>query len=68
MVGTWAQQQNTHAGCSKRTSSKAAGDSKLEAYPQRGYGEDFDESRTKLAIYFSTLLGALEAGLQKRGS
>ena len=32
----------------KRPSSKAAGESKPEAYPQ-GYVEDFDESRTKLA-------------------
>ena len=36
------------AGCSKSPSSKAAGESKLEAYPL-GYVEDFDESRTKLA-------------------
>ncbi len=63
----WRQQQNTPAGCSKRPSSKAAGDSKPEAYPQ-GYVEDFDEPRTKLAGFFSTLLSALEAGLQKRGS
>jgi hypothetical protein len=32
------------------------------------YVEDFDEPRTKLADFFSTLLGALEAGLQKGGS
>jgi hypothetical protein len=43
------------AGCSKRPSSKAAGDSKPEAYPQ-GYVEDFDESRTQLAGVFSFLL------------
>jgi hypothetical protein len=36
------------AGCSKRLSSKAAGESKPEAYPL-GYVEDFDEPRTKLA-------------------
>jgi len=36
------------AGCSKSPSSKAAGESKPEAYPL-GYVEDFDELRTKLA-------------------
>ncbi len=35
--------------------SKAAGDSKPEAYPQ-GYVEDFDEPRTMLADFFSILL------------
>ena len=49
------------------SSSKAAGDSKPEVYPQ-GYVEDFDEPRTKLADFFNTLLSALEAGLEKRGS
>ena len=44
-----------HAGCSKRPTSKAAGESKPEAYP-RGYVEDFDEPRTKLAGFFSILL------------
>ena len=44
------------AGCSKRLSSKAAGESNPEAYP-RGYVEDFDEPRTKLAGFFSILLG-----------
>ena len=39
----------------KKTVSKAADESKLEAYPQ-GYVEDFDESRTKLAGFFSILL------------
>jgi len=39
----------------KKAVSKAAGESKPEAYP-RGYGEDFDESRTKLADFFSILL------------
>ena len=43
------------AGCSKRPSSKAAGESKPEAYPL-GYVEDFDEPRTLLADFFSTLL------------
>jgi hypothetical protein len=43
------------AGCSKSPSSKAAGESKPEAYPL-GYVEDFDEPRTKLADFFSILL------------
>ena len=42
------------AGCSKRPFSKAAGESKPEAYPL-GYVEDFDEPRTKLAGYFNSL-------------
>jgi hypothetical protein len=44
-------------GCSKRPSSKAAGESKPEAYPQ-GYVEDFDEPITTLADFFSILIGA----------
>src|SRR5689334_18336632 len=43
-------------GCSNSSSSEAAGESKPEAYP-RGYVEDFDEPRTKLAGCFSILLG-----------
>ncbi len=39
-------------GCSKRPSSKAAGEAKPEAYPQR-YVEDFDEPRTRLGTVFS---------------
>jgi hypothetical protein len=44
----------------KKAVSKAAGESIPEAYPQ-GYVEDFDESRTTLAGFFSILLrlGAL---------
>ena len=42
-------------GSSKWPSSKAAGESKPEAYPQ-GYVEDFDEPSTKLAAVFSFLL------------
>ena len=42
------------AGCSKEPSSEAAGKSKPEAYP-RGYVEDFDEPRTKLAASFNVL-------------
>ena len=38
----------------KKAVSKAAGDSKPEAYPQ-GYVEDFDETRTKLAGFLSIL-------------
>ena len=38
----------------KKTSSKAAGESKPEAYPL-GYVEDFDKPRTKLAGFFSIL-------------
>jgi hypothetical protein len=43
--------------CSKSPSSKAAGESKPEAYPL-GSVENFDESRTPLADFFSILLGA----------
>jgi hypothetical protein len=39
----------------KKLVSKAAGESKPEAYPQ-GYIEDFDEPRTTLAGLFSILL------------
>jgi hypothetical protein len=49
------QQGAPPAGCSKSSSSKAAGESKPEAYPQ-GYVEDFDEPRTKLAGFFSIRL------------
>jgi hypothetical protein len=44
----------------KKPASKAAGESKPEAYPQ-GYVEDFDEPRTKLEGFFSSLL-ACESG------
>ena len=47
-------------GCSKRPASKAAGESKPEAYPL-GYVEDFDELRTKLAGFFSILLDQHQA-------
>ena len=49
------------AECSKSSSNEAAGESKPEAYPQ-GYVEDFDESRTKLADFFSILLRVLKPG------
>ena len=42
-------------GCSKRPSNEAAGELKPEAYPL-GYVEDFDELRTKLGAFFSSLL------------
>ena len=45
---------NKPTECSKCSSSKAAGESKPEAYPL-GYVEDFDELRTKLADIFSIL-------------
>ena len=47
--------QGPLAGCSKGPSSKAAGESKPEAYPL-GYVEDFDEPRTTLADFFSILI------------
>ncbi len=43
----------------KKAVSKAAGESKPEAYPL-GYVEDFDESRTKLAGFFSILSNLVE--------
>ena len=54
---SWKQAQSSlfRAGCSKGPFSKAAGESKPEAYPQ-GYVEDFDEPRTPLAGFFSILL------------
>ncbi len=63
-VGTaefdWAvyrrQYESRHTRCSKSPFSKAADESKLETYPQ-GYVEDFDESRTMLAGFFSIWLG-----------
>ena len=45
---TPARQDAPHPG-------KAAGESKPEAYPL-GYVEDFDEPRTTLRSFFSTLL------------
>ena len=41
-------------GCSKRSANKAAGESKPEAYPL-GYVEDFDDPRTQLEAFFSSL-------------
>jgi hypothetical protein len=52
----WFAHPGEHFGrISKRLFSKAAGESKPEAYP-RGYVEDFDEPRTTLAAFFSILL------------
>jgi hypothetical protein len=45
----------SRAGYSKRPSDEAAGELKPEAYPLR-YVEDFDELRTKLGDFFSSLL------------
>jgi hypothetical protein len=43
------------AGCSESPASKAAGESKPEAYPL-GYVEDFDEPRTPVADFINRLL------------
>ena len=48
------QQKHTETGCSKSSSSKAAGELKPEVYPQ-GYVEDFDEPRMTLACFFQHL-------------
>jgi len=55
MKGVRSRTVSILGGCSKRPSSKAAGESKPEAYPL-GYVEDFAELRTKLAAFFSSLL------------
>ena len=52
------QEGKPPAGCSKSSSSEAAGESKPEAYPQ-WYVEDFDEPRTKLADFWSILLNRI---------
>ena len=46
------------AGCSKRSSSKAAGEKYPEAYPL-GYVEDYFDPRTTLGTVFSSLLGEM---------
>jgi hypothetical protein len=53
-------------GCSKQSSSKAAGESKPEAYPL-GYVEDFDEPRTKLEAVFNIRLVLENFGFGVRG-
>jgi hypothetical protein len=53
-------------GCSKWPSSKAAGESKPEVYPQ-GYVEDFDEPRTALAAFFNSLLKSFGPVRQEPG-
>ena len=55
MVSSSETRAEHQTGCSKSLSSKAAGESKPEAYPL-GYVEDFDEPRTPLADFFSILL------------
>jgi hypothetical protein len=57
MASTVGTREQLPAGCSKRPSSKAAGESKPEAYPL-GYVEDFDEPRTTLAAFFNVLLAS----------
>ncbi|MEY4706263.1 MAG: hypothetical protein RL042_2468 [Nitrospirota bacterium] len=52
---------DARTGCSNSSSSKAAGESKPEAYPQ-GYVEDFEEPRTTLADCFSS---RLEGGVEE---
>jgi hypothetical protein len=47
--------ENAQPGCSKRSSSEAAGEKKPETYPL-GYVEDFFDPRTKLAAFFNILL------------
>ena len=56
-----ARQETIPEECSNSSSSKAAGESKPEAYP-RWYVEDFDEPRTTLADCFSILLEPSEIG------
>ena len=50
-----AQRENTPAGCSKSSSSKATASENPEAYPL-GYVEDLNDARTPLADFFSILL------------
>ena len=52
------------AGCSKRSSSKAAGEEKPQAYPLR-YVEDFSDPRTPLEAFFNILL-SLEPPLHRQ--
>ena len=40
----------------KKAANEAAGERKPEAYPL-GYVEDFVEPRTKLGVFFSSLMG-----------
>ena len=51
-----AQADEHNTGCSKRPSSKAAASEGPEAYPL-GYVEGLNDARTKLAGFFSILLG-----------
>ena len=44
------------AGCSKRSSSKAAAEEQAAGVPSLGYVEDLFKVRTKLADFFSILL------------
>src|SRR6476646_4848194 len=60
----WEVRGVQHPGCSKRLSSKAAGEQEPEAYPL-GYVEDSCELRTKLGAFFSILLGYNRCELQE---
>ena len=51
--------RQSHAGCSKGLSSKAAASEGPEAYPL-GYVEELNDARTKLADFFSILLALLD--------
>jgi hypothetical protein len=52
---SWKAFSPSRAGLSKRSSNKAAGELKPEAYPL-GYVEDFDDPRTTLGAVFTSLL------------
>jgi hypothetical protein len=54
------QEENVPAGCSKRSSSKAAASEEPEAYPL-GYVEGLNDVRTLLADFFSILLGPIDS-------
>jgi hypothetical protein len=53
----------SHAGCSKRLSSKAAASEEPEAYPL-GYVEDLNDARTPLAGFFSILLALFDGHIR----
>jgi len=65
-----AQREDTPAGCSKSSSSKAAASEDPEAYPL-GYVEDLNDARTPLADFFSIMLEEIADQLHRlfgRGS
>ena len=61
-----AQQENNPAGCSKRPFSKAAASE--EARRTLRYVEPLSEARTKLADFFSILLGGHPTGRYRGNS